>query len=144
MSGGWGGGASAGKAGAAWWLGFDTGGNATFSLDLPDGWENLLVQMIGTPATVPDLNSPPRIYAPFLDGVKMKLITTVGPYMAAFWYGSGTGPFNTPKPAGTHSMTLKHSDDGGATWVDADTDTSGSCSFVMFATVGHVIYQPGS
>jgi hypothetical protein len=142
MSGGWGGSAGAGKAGAAWWLGFNTGGNATFLLDLPDGWTNLLVMMIGTPATVPDLNSPPRLYAPFLDDVMMHGATTLGPDMAGFWYGGE--PYNTPKPAGTHTLVLKHSDDSGATWQDADSETSGSCSFIMFATVGWVIWQPGT
>ena len=28
--------------------------------------------MIGSPVTVPDTNSPPRIYAPFFNGVQMR------------------------------------------------------------------------
>ena len=142
MSGGYGGGATGGKAGAAWYLFFNAGGDATFLLNLPDGWTNFLLQMIGSPMTVPDTNSPPRIYAPFFDGVLMELFATVGPGMAGLWYSGA--PHAPPKGAGVHTMVLKASDDGGTTWFDADTDTAGSPQYVMFATVGEVILQPGT
>lgn len=135
MSGGYGGGAGAAQKPAAWWLGWDVGGNPSFDLDLPiDG--QLIVEVIANQSV---LDPAPRQYMGFVDGQQMYIWPTEEPGVAAAWWSDVAHPL----AAGHHTFLVQQSDDGGTTWVPATLAVS-SGQMAMLAWVGLSIWQPGT